>query len=154
MQQSIGSRHLRRDDEDPIHAMAPQPLDGVGYRGPIQSPEAGHDDEVARLVGGALDSEQRRGRTVESGIEADDSECVRASSHQRPGYRVRPVAEFEHRLQDPLARLRADVRAAVDDPGNGLMRDARQAGHVGHHRAPFGCEGYIRRRGYASRCPR
>ena len=93
-----------------------------------------HDaHEVARVVGGALDPEQRRRRPVQRRVEAHDAERARAAGDQRARDRVRPVLELAHRVLDALARGRAHVRAVVDHARDGLQRHAGELRHVGHH---------------------
>ena len=102
--------------------------------GAVERLQAGDDDEVAGLVGGLLDPEQRRRRAVQRGVEADHAERLRAAGDERARHRVRPVAELLHRREHSLARLGPDVRAAVDDPRDRLVRDAGKPPDVRHHR--------------------
>jgi hypothetical protein len=51
-----------------------QPLDGAQHRRAVERVEAHDADEVARVVRGALDREQRRGRPVQRRVEAHHAE--------------------------------------------------------------------------------
>jgi len=81
-----------------------------------------------------LESEERRRRAVEGGVEAHDSERLRFARGQRSRDGVRAIVELLHRVQNPLDRVVLDMVAPVDDARNGLMRDSRELGHVRHHR--------------------
>ena len=133
LHQRVGGALVRRDHEDPVHPLGAQPLDRVQHRWQVERLEAHDRDEVARLVRGLLDAEQRRGRAVERRVEADDAERLGAAGDQRAGDRVGPVVELGHRLQHAFAGRRAHGLAAVDHARDGLVRDPGQSSHVGHH---------------------
>jgi hypothetical protein len=132
----LGRALLRRDDEDAVDPLHAEALDRAHDRRPVERVEADDRDEVARGVGGLLDREQRRRRPVQRRVEAHDAERVRAPGHERARRRVRPVVELAHRGEHAAARLRPHVRAVVDDPRHGLVRDAGELGDVGHHGRP------------------
>ena len=134
VQQRVAGLAVRRDHEDAVDALPAQALDRVGHRRAVERLEARDDDEVAGLVRGPLDPEQRRRRAVQRGVEADHAERLRAAGDERPRHRVRPVPELLHRREHALARLGPDVRAAVDDPRHRLVRDAGKAPYVRHDR--------------------
>src|SRR5262249_14341317 len=100
----------------------------------VERLEAGDRDEVPGVVRRALDAIEGRCRTVERRVEAHDAERARAAGDQRAGHRVGPVAELLHGQHDALARLRAHVVAVVDYARDGLVRNAREPGDVGHDR--------------------
>ena len=124
---------LRGDHEDPVDALDAQALDRVAHRRAVERGQADDGDEVARRVGGLLDREERRRRAVERRVEAHDAERPRPAGDERARRGVRAVVELAHRGEHAPPRLGPDLRAVVDDPRDGLVRDARELGHVGHH---------------------
>ena len=127
---------LRRDDDRAVHALLPQPLEAPSTDSRSTVAQAHDADEVVRVVGRALDPEQRRGRAVERRVERDDAERPRPAGDQRTRDRVRPILERAHRVEHALARLRAHVRAVVEDARDGLMRHAGELRDVRHDRRP------------------
>jgi hypothetical protein len=145
----------RRDDEDAVDALHAEPIDGAQHRGAVQRLEADDGDEVAGLVRGALDRVERRRRAVERGVEAHDPERPRTAGDERARRRVRTVVELLHREEHPLAGRGAHPRAPVYYPRDSLVADARELGHVGHHRratAALGLTAGVA--GSAQSCPR
>ncbi len=123
----------RSDDEDAVDALHAQALDRAQHRGAVERLEAHDGDEVAGVVRGPLDRVQRRGGPEQRRVEAHHAERARAPGDERARRGVRVVVELLHREQDALARLGAHLRAAVEHPRDGLMGDACELGHVGHH---------------------
>ena len=52
-----------------------------------------------------MDAEERRSRTVEGRVEADDAQRPRAAGRECPGHGVRPVVEHPHGGDHPIAFL-------------------------------------------------
>jgi len=67
-------RLLGDDHQDPLHALNTQAVDRLHHRGSIKREQAGDDDEVPRLMRGALNPEQGRSGTVERRVEADHAQ--------------------------------------------------------------------------------
>ena len=135
--QLLGGVLLGCDRQVPVDAVQPQTLDGLADRAVIERLEAGDDDEVAGLVRGALDPAQRGRRAVQSRVERDHAERVGATGDQCPRHRVGPVVELGHRVEHALARLRADMAAAVDHPRD-VWCDTPPTADVRHHRGAAG----------------
>jgi hypothetical protein len=96
----------------------------------------GNRDPEALGARGPLDRAQRGARTEHPAVEAQHADPVRPPRDQSPCERVRAVVELPHRGDHAFARLGADVRVVVEDPRDGLVGDAREGGHVVHHRPP------------------
>ena len=105
LQQRVCGFGLRRDDEDALDPLDPQPLDGLEDRGAVERAHADGADEVALPVRGVVDAEERDGRAVEGRVEPDHAERPRAARRERPRHRVRPVLELLHGRQDAVPGL-------------------------------------------------
>ena len=96
-----------------------------------------HQVVEAAVEGGHDAPEPLDGRGV--GEERDhDAEGLAATPRQPLGERVGPEVQRRHGLQHPCAGARADLRAAVQDPGDGPGTHAGSCCHVadGDHRTP------------------
>ena len=137
----LGAGDLERvvgaaDQDDRLDALVAQVADRVDELLAGQALQVGRADEVAGLATGRLDGAVHGARAPEAALGADHADGRRAPGDQRAGGGVGAVAELPDRLQHPLAGLRAQVVLAVDDPRDGLVGDAGEAGDVGHHRRP------------------
>ena len=100
LQDGVRGLVLRGDHEDSLHALDPKALERLEHRGPVERLEAHRADEVARLVRGAVDPEQRRRGTVERRVDPDDAEGLGPPRREGACHRVRAVVEHPHRFQD------------------------------------------------------
>jgi hypothetical protein len=132
--QRVGGGLLRGDHDDAVDAAVAQALQGALDRLARERAQRDDDDEVARVVGGALDPEDRGGGAVERGVEGDHAQRPRQAGHQRAGGGVGAVVELPHRRQDAIARLRAHGGGVVQDARHRLVGHARELGDVRHDR--------------------
>ena len=66
------------------------------------------------------------------GARTDESDDPGPSSDQSSRRRVGSVSEPLDSLLNALSRLRSQARGVVDDARDGLVRDAGEAGDIGH----------------------
>jgi len=130
---AFGDRGRLVEHDGAVDAEVVQPVERGTDVGAARKRDEG-DGEVSSDGGGCHGFEHPRVADRRQGGD-DHADRAGAPGAQSPGGAVGPVTEVGHGGLDTDPRLGVDPRAGVDDPRDGLPRDARGRGHVGHRDA-------------------
>ncbi len=121
--------HSRADDHQALHVVPDQRVDVDGQ--PLRVASAvGQEHAESDVLGGLLDPEGDLGVVGVPQVGDDHADLAGPPLHQGARERVRTVAEFGGRGEDPAARGLADALAAAQRQGDQRFGDPGLGGHV------------------------
>ena len=119
-------------DDDPVDRVGRQVVQAFAHTLAVDVAQTDQGHPVPVLEGSLGYPVEHSRRPVLGGAHADDTDVHGLSSRQGAGGGVTPVAQHPNGVVDATLHVVADVRATVQHPGDGLLRDAGETSNFDH----------------------